>query len=540
MQLSCAKSFLFRVPRAVTTILCLGLCHEGFAEDFPQATIGEPADPVTWTIFDQPRRGEGQDSWIRADHPPVDEIPQGKMPHPRSEPHSDSEKIPAGDLLVHDSEKNLTVRHGMPSLENRGNAVQGGGFNGIDNLISKLDSGQRGFGIKTLVSESRLTSYPQRAQVKVLLRFENNSGADAFAQCSGTMLDSGVVLTAGHCVYNSDPEINDWAKEAWIYPGWDGDGQLRPGVNESRQYWGWARGTQFAAFERWVEKERFNGDVGLIRLRRTDFGNRQVGMLTGWLGWAFGQTCSTIKSRTYYNFSYPAEDCPTAGLHNGRDMYFWSGSIDSCNISGRQLAIDTGTTCMNAMWGGESGSSIWYTDGGRYAHAVASNSDRSSLGRYTKLWQEFIDYFRNTFRPNSRTDSPDWELLRFRTERTKLQPGESPGTATVEVANATDADPPFEVMTIDLYLSENNNVTSSDYRIGQVNYTEDFRAMEMKTFNVPDVMIISDGFPPGTYWLGGVLTVDGDTYSANNNVWGWDAQRIEIVDENIFDDRFEN
>ena len=86
-------------------------------------------------------------------------------------------------------------------------------------------------------------------------------------------------------------------------------------------------------------------------------------------------SCGTIQSRTYNNFSYPAENCPLPGLHNGRDMYYWSGSIDDC--PGNQLHLDTGGgNCYDTVWGGMSGSGMYYiSDGNRYVHAVCSKQE---------------------------------------------------------------------------------------------------------------------------------------------------------------------
>lgn len=508
------------------------------AQEPGDARIGEAVDPDEGERVAEPRFREGTDSAVVPDHPPIDSIEARPMPRP-DERRTGSDD--PGEALFHDAETGETLAFPAEELS-RAIGAQGGGFRGIASSGSEgdSDSGKRGFGSKSLTSDGALQSYPRSPNVKLFLRFVDTDGNNVFSHCSGTMLDSGVVLTAGHCIHAAnDSDIDDWAEEAWVYPAWDGDGSLNPASTAHRDFWGWARGTQFFAFTGWYEDANFDWDAGLIRLRRTGEGNRQVGMLTGWYGWAQGGDCSWIQDQTYHNFSYPAQNCPTSGLHNGRDMYYWNGSIDDCPSGGRQMEIDTGSGCMTAMWGGESGSSAYYIDNdSRFAHGVASTSDRSSVGRYAKLWEAFIDFFRDEVRPDTRRDTVDWELLRFRTDDTRLVPGGQTESSTVEVANATNDDPPGEQFTLRVYLSDNNNVTSSDTLLATFTYNVDFADMEMRTFNVPSVNI-PEGLSPGTYWLGATIDVGGDLFAANNNVWGWDAHEVEVFSQDVFRDRFE-
>ena len=114
----------------------------------------------------------------------------------------------------------------------------------------------------------------------------------------------------------------------------------------------------------------FNYDIGIVAL------DRPVGLLTGWYGWTTGGTCGFWQATLVTNVSYPAESCGTAGLHNGRDMYSWSGNFDSCPASNR-LGLNTLPGCFRAVWGGMSGSGVSYTDAGgnRLVHAITSTSN---------------------------------------------------------------------------------------------------------------------------------------------------------------------
>lgn len=520
---------------AVFVCLCWVIVP-ALAQDSGGARLGEAVDPVAGDPVSEPQFRRGSDPAMVPNHPPIESLEP--MPMPRVG-ERDAEPSDPGKAVFHDAETGNSRTFPAEALS-RLIGARGGGFRGISEHGSEDGSDTRGFGTKSLVSDAALQSFPRSPNVKLVMRYLDTNDNDAFFVCSGTMLDAGVVLTAGHCVHAAhDPNRDDWAEEIWVYPAWDGDGNTVPGTNAHREYWGWSRGTQFFAFTGWTDDANNDWDAGMIRLRRTGAGNRQVGMLSGWFGWAQGGDCSWIQDQTYHNFSYPSQNCPTAGLHNGRDMYYWNGSIDDCVSSGRQLEIDTGSGCMTAMWGGESGSSAYYIeDGDRFAHGVASNSDRSSVGRYAKLWEAFIDFFRDDVRPGTRGDVADWELLRFRTDDTTLVRGGQTEPSTVRVANATNADPPQEQFTLRIYLSDNNNVTGSDTLLATYFYTVDFTDMEVRTFNVPPVSV-PETTPPGTYWLGATIEVNGDSFTANNNVWGWDSHEVAVLTQELFMDRFE-
>lgn len=523
----------------VTLSAGLLLASAAVAQNEPWATVGGPVEPAHSELVPAPVLRSGLDEPVVADHPSIEDILPMEMP--QAEDRRGPSSGP-GDAVWFDAETGETWKVPgktlMRTLPQRG----GQSFRGLaGEMTEAAEAGGRGFGTKSLVSDVALQSFPRSPNVKLVMRFVNVDGNDVFRVCSGTMWDAGVVLTAGHCVHAAHREdTNGFAEEIWVYPAWDGLGSLRPGGFANRDFWGWARGTEFGALTGWTNDANFDWDVGMIRLNRSGSGNRQLGMLTGWFGWAHGGGCGWIQQQTYYNFSYPAEECPTAGLHTGRDMYHWSGTIDSCSSNGRQMRIETGDQCLTALWGGESGSSVYYNDdGNRYAHGVASTSNRSTRGNYVKLWEGFINYFTDTIRPNTRGTSADWELLRFRSGHTRLAQGGPTGASTVRVANATNADPAARNFILRVYLSTNNNVTASDTLLATYTYSNvDFSSMEMRTFNVPSVNIPGNT-PPGTYWLGAVLETSGDQFPGNNNTWGWDAQQVTVRSSEILHDRFE-
>ncbi len=452
-------------------------------------------------------------------HPPLDEIPPMPMPEPGAivgPPGSPS-------VYMHDAEQDLTWE--LPLSPSSGlNGAQGGETSyGLDFDSDAIPSDAypgEGFGSMSLVSKSSLDDYPWRVNVKLAMRFTDTGGNTRWYVCSGTMNDPEVVLTAAHCVYARSPNgvnIFDWAEEIYVYPGWDGAGNIAPPSNAQHQNFGYARGTSYIAGSDYVNNGNFDRDCGAIRVTRS------VGSLTGWFGWAYGGSC---PSRTYNNASYPAENCPISGLHNGQDMYYWSGTVDSC--PGNQFHLNTTAGCYTTGWGGMSGSGMYYIDGdSRFVHAVSSNGNRADSTNYCKLWEQWVTDMQS-FENGSRGSAFDLQALRFRLSQTTIQAGTSVGGTRQHYADnptngAKNANHVFRI-----YLSSNDNISSSDTLLSTQNYNWNFGALSGTNVNMA-AFTLPVNTTPGTYWIG--LEYDGatDGVAGNNDTDGWDAQQVTVT-----------
>jgi hypothetical protein len=468
----------------------------------------------------EPIFGPGNDAPLDPPgHPPIELIPVMPLPEagPWQPPVTDS--VTVFDATTGESRE-------LPVIDPSGLVGgSGAGYIGADGIVTPAEWA-RNFG--TMSTAGGLTSFPAAANCKLIMRFVDQNGNNQWFVCSGAMQDAGVVLTAAHCVYARNPNginIFNWASEIWVYPGWDGVGnQGNPGSTEVIQNWGWSRGTFYMAGTDYVNNGNFDRDCGAIRVTRN--AHRSVGMLTGWYGWAWGYDCGTIQGRTYYNFSYPAENCG-GGLHTGTTMYFWSGTFDSC--PGNQLQLNTTPGCLTAVWGGMSGSNAYYFDGSgnRLAHAVCSNSNRSTTGRYCKMWEQWVNDM-NNFRNDTRGTTFDLEAFRFRlTGSTSIQATTTSSGSQVLLSNTTNADPGNASYTVRVYLSTNNIISTADTLVGTFNYTWDYAPMQNLTVNLPGVTI--PNVAPGTYWLGVILDPATDSFSADNATSTWDAQQITVT-----------
>ena len=497
----------------------------------------ESIQPTSGVSYPKAEFRVADDAYLypEAGHPPFDQIPP--MPMPDSDTWRPDDRAPS-TTLFHDAKTGLTVESpptrlsGATSGRSPEPTYQGVGKSSTDRLM-------RTFSNMTVAAD--LPGWPRRANVKMFMRFTTTGGTTLWYTCSGSMADAGVVQTAAHCVYGRNPDGNNifnWANEIYIYPAWDGVGTewAAPGSTEVIQHFGYVRATQYMAGSNWVTDGSFDADNGAVRIARGS--SRNIGMLTGWFGWAWGGTCPEIQARVYSNFSYPAEGC-SATLHTGRTMYYWAGSYDSC--PGNQLQINTTGGCLNAGWGGMSGSGAYYIDGdSRYVQAVSSNSERSTVARYARLWETWV-IDRTTFVNDTRSASFDLEALRFRADgSTVVTAGTSMSAGSrVYIANATNNDPAPDSYQLRIYLSTNNIISSGDTLLGTWNYNVDFAAMQGTEFLVPAVAIPLST-PGGSYWIGGLLDPATDGVSANSGSSLWDAQAITVRSQNLFRNGFES
>jgi hypothetical protein len=414
--------------------------------------------------------------------------------------------------VIHNSITKETII--LPAQSDRASELPsiGGGYLGADGGEGEEEF-PASFGTMSEITNTQ--DPPWRMNVKLVGRM-----GSSYYVCSGTMRDAETVLTAGHCVY--DYGGYGWADEIWVYPGWDGvGGQFNPPPSVINPY-GYGRGTYFGSWTGWTNSGDYNNDVGLVGVTRA------VGSLTGWFGWAADGDCSWHLDQVYNNTSYPAESC-ASGLHTGTDMYYWSGRFDSCP-SWNRLQVDTTPGCFTAVWGGMSGSGAYYIEGdGRYVHGVCSTSDRSTYGRYARQWGAWVDYSNNTFIPNVRGSSFDLQALDVNASPTSLRQGQSTTLLNHLAANPTNGSA-NGTWTYRVYLSTNDNISSTDTLLSTQNVSWSFGPMSTVRVNMVQVTIPYNT-PPGSYWLGLEYDSGTDGDASNNDTDTWDAVAIQVLPE---------
>ncbi|UCE60794.1 MAG: hypothetical protein JSU63_03395 [Phycisphaerales bacterium] len=446
---------------------------------------------------------------LRPNHPPIDQIPSLDMPYPADPPPL---RGPA-QMMMHDAQAGETFT--LPENASADVApTKATNFVGVDGgAVDEEARGTRSFWDMYQITPT--TAFPWRANTKLVMRFTNENGGTVWAGCSGTMIDAETVLTAGHCVYLHDevdgPPINSWANEIWVYPA--RDGAVDP--------YGYGHATFYNAWTPWVNDSNLDFDVGAVHITRA------VGVLTGWFSAAYGGDCDTCLARTYNNASYPGENCPDPGLHNGIDMYYWYGTFDSCPSN--QLRMNTGGGhCFDTLWGGMSGGSAYYISGdSRIINAIASTSNRTTIGNYCKIWEGGANDINNVIIPSFRGDVFDLQALDANAEPATVYAGDALTLANFLATNPTNGSA-SGTWYLRLYLSTDDDINSSDTLLSAQQFDWDY--VPMQSVRV-DMLLptIPAGTTPGDYWFGVELDPATDGNSSNNSTDGWDAVPITVL-----------
>ena len=449
-------------------------------------------------------------------------IAQPAMPDLRIGEYGDADG--PGDMMIYDFERDeLTRIKGPKSTRSTPFPVKrGGNFDGIlpihDGAWEESAIG-RGFNDMTAVTDE--VDAPWRRNVEIRMLFTDNGGTQRAFVGSATMVDAQTLITAGHCVYmrtdGNGNVYNTWADQITVRPAWDGDDDN----------WGSSiclpTATSMMWWTGWSDDGDFDSDVGLINV------DRPVGMLTGWHGVAAGGTCSSvIDDYAFHNASYPSENCPSAGLHTGNQMYYWFGTFDDC-ASGNQFELDTGGgNCFDTVWGGMSGSSAYFIeDDSRYVLGICSNSDRLWSGRYTHVWGNVQDNLYDTVIPNGRGADFDPHAMYARASSSSLDAGNSIPDFKFTISNPTEASSTDDY-SFTVYLSDDDNITAADTVISNQSGSN-WTVNDMSNFVVNMVdPTIPLSTTSGTYYVGVAMSCGSDTDSSNDVTQTWDALELDI------------
>lgn len=195
---------------------------------------------------------------------------------------------------------------------------------------------------RTKVGYSNMTVYPWRTIVKIKMRF----GLSNYV-CSGAMISTYHVLTAAHCIYDSEEG------------GWADSVSVAPGMYNSYKPYGESAGVLLHAANGWIEYESYQHDWGIIQI------SKPLGDQTGWMG-------RSIKNDSYFSglnlktTGYPGD------LDDGEIMYHTTGSID--------YVTETNIFHYADSAGGQSGSPLWSTESSEHYILGVHTAEQSSGG----------------------------------------------------------------------------------------------------------------------------------------------------------------
>ena len=317
-------------------------------------------------------------------------------------------------------------------------------------------------------------------------------------RCSGAIIDSYHILTAGHCVYDFGG-TNDWAYSIKVFPGRD-NGDLP---------YNYAWATYAHSYTGWTNNGMTEHDWAVVAL------DRSIGDYTGWMGRQTAGYTSSIYNGAKNVAGYPGTPSGVATCPTWANCQYYDGdNTHSTSEFNHWYSMDTS--------GGMSGGPVWrYTsDLNRYiltTHTCGTggcgvsgkgvnHGTRLNNDKYDRIftWIAGDDVARP---PADKADLLDDGQSFSGFSPKTVAPGDN-FSAWADVRNVgTAASGTFKVS---FFASTNTTITTLDYFLGNATVSSinpfTWRNADALNFSFPASV------PNGSYYVGWII----DRYSAVN------------------------
>ncbi|MGD1993923.1 MAG: trypsin-like serine protease [Anaerolineae bacterium] len=350
------------------------------------------------------------------------------------------------------------------------------------------------------------SAWPWSVHVKLIRTFPTG----IVSECSGVLVDSKHVLTAGHCVYTfvsercNSPDTSCWASSIRVIPAYEnGDAPF-----------GETNFANLLAWTAWTVDQNFDWDIAMIEL------DRPVGAVTGWYGLGYQDDDTFFTGgNTFRSTGYPVES-----PYDGQLMYTWSGTFDRVETYG---LIHT-----DYSYGGQSGSGVYRDDSNRIVYGALSHGhDAIPETVYTRItassFTSFVDWI-TAHMP----DTVDLVALDTNVSPTTFDRGDPLTALNYLIHNYSEAAWNGNV-DVSVRLSTNDYISTSDTEIDARSWNGSLASRESIRINagggLPSIPgDICGTYPGGSdYWIGVILDT-ADANMGNNDTSGWDAAAIHV------------
>lgn len=376
----------------------------------------------------------------------------------------------------------------QPPTMSGGAGVSEGSNLGNDKIPEVFDAA-KAFSALTLIADP--TPHPWSVNVRLIMTFPDGGTY----QGSGVLIDSGHVLTAGHCVH--DLNHGGWATSMTIVPAY----------NNGDEPYGSAVATGYYSWTAWTTSRDFDHDMGVVRL------DRPVGALTGWHGYGYNDDDAFFTGTTFNNPGYPGEY-----PYDGELMYYWYGNFDT--------AYTYQVRFNNTGYGGQSGSGAYVINASaRHVYAVVSHGHGTSvLVDDTRITGSKFGQIGSMITGDTPTTF-DLVAMAVETSPASITAGQPLTGMTYKVHNYSSVSY-GDTVTVQVYLSTNDLISIYDTLIQTHSFTWTWSPKSTVLVNVPPPTIPST-MATGDYHIGVILDV-ADYNSGNNDSSYDDASPIHV------------
>jgi hypothetical protein len=309
-----------------------------------------------------------------------------------------------------------------------------------------------------------------------------------FNDVTGILIDPYHVLTAGHAI-----EFHPYFKTVAFIPGYE----------NSNYPYNYAYAEYFYLLSDYSQGSP--RDYAIVKL------DRPIGALSGWNGFGYNNDNSFFLNRTFNNPSYPS-----VAPFNGKNLFNWKGIFNSV---GTEYFISS-----RLGVGGMSGSPA-------YANI---NNDNVVYGIVTNFGIKFNRITSNKFDAINKIidlNTPaQFDLIPLYVNATPkvLKSGNALESLSFVLHNYSYENKSNANITVNVYLSTDQLITTSDDLIASYNYTKSFNVKSSEFISQTSSLPVINK-PAGNYYIG--IIISGDNNTNNNTTGSPDVAPITIAND---------
>lgn len=357
--------------------------------------------------------------------------------------------------------------------------------------------------------------WPYATTVKLLSHWPSGETS----ACSGTLMEAKYVVTAAHCIYTHNPDTcSDGDSSCWV-----DDLEALPAYQNGEAPAGRSGYETILTWTDWTTNQMAEYDLAAIKLRYP------LGAQVGWLGAGFYADDTFFTNNTFALSGYPE-----ASPFNGEDMAFWSGQVSIADSSEDLLHLNGS---FDSGWDG----ATLNADHG-VAYAVISSVNPTAGVTLTRITYDKFDAIR-TFIQEGQPKEDGGNLTTFFVQANPEWnfPGQPLTGMNFILWNYSNSPLPHAAYPVDIYLSTDNRITTTDTYLGTYTHEGAFEANQGVRISLDQSLSLPEelhGSEPcgGIFYIGTIVDYSDANPHDNHSdffqpesVWVFDSDNFNYI-----------